>query len=98
MAREGAEQETAGSEERSEEEVGLDEALERLEALVGELEEGGTSLEEALDRYREGVRLLASCRRVLERFRRQVEELGAEAEQDLSAFEGDPDAAPGGGR
>ena len=87
-----------GAGEGSEEEVGLDEALERLERLVGELEQGGTTLEEALEKYREGVRLLGSCRRVLERFRRQVEELGAEAERDLAAFEEDPDAPSGDGR
>ena len=80
-------------------EPGFDERLERLEALVAELEEGGLGLEPAIERYQEGIALLKECHSVLAGYRKQVEELGREAEESLRPFEGDPDAGgaePGG--
>ena len=76
-------------------ETGFDERLERLEAIVASLEEGGLDLEAALGRYKEGVELLKGCRGELGRYRRQVEELTRDAEASLAPFEGDPDVAPG---
>ncbi|GEM_PF-1004181 len=67
----------------------FDESLERLEEVVGQLEEGGLGLEESLDRYKEGVGLLKGCRERLASFRAQVEELTAEGIID---HDGDPDA------
>ena len=78
-----------------EEELGFDERLERLEALVAELEEGGLGLEPAIEKYQEGIVLLKSCHQVLSGFRKQVEELTREAEAALRPFAGDPDAGPG---
>jgi exodeoxyribonuclease VII small subunit len=77
------------------EELDFDGRLARLEAIVGELEAGGLGLEASIERYREGIGLLGRCREVLGGFRRQVEELSRDAEQGLSAFEGDPDQATG---
>lgn len=76
----------------AEEEAGFDARLERLEGLIQELEEGGLGLEECLGRYREGVALLAGCKRQLDGFRQQVEELTREAEASLQPYEADPDA------
>lgn len=70
----------------------FDESLERLEEVVGELEEGGLGLEESLERYKEGVGLLKGCRERLASFRAQVEELTAEGVMD---HDGDPDAPAG---
>ncbi len=75
----------------------FDRRLERLEAIVDELEGGELGLEPAIERYREGIRLLQECHGLLGRFRRQVEELGREAEESLTPFADDPDA-PGGER
>ncbi len=61
-------------------EVGFDERLERLEGIVRALEEGGLPLEQSIERYREGVALLAGCRALPERSRGQVEGLGQIAE------------------
>jgi len=72
-------------------EPGFDERLARLEEIVGELEAGELSLESAIARYRDGVQLLQQCRTQLQAFRRQVEELSAEAEAALEPYEGDPD-------
>ncbi|MDP6408241.1 MAG: exodeoxyribonuclease VII small subunit [Planctomycetota bacterium] len=70
----------------------FDGRLARLEAVVEELEEGGLGLEQALERYREGVGLLKGCRTALEAYQQQVEELAADAELTLRPFAEDPDA------
>lgn len=70
---------------------GFDARLDRLEAIVGELENGGLGLEPAIERYQEGIELLKTCHRTLETYRKQVEELTRDAEQAMRPFEGDPD-------
>ncbi len=69
----------------------FDERLLRLEELVHEMESGELGLESAIERYKEGVGLLKSCRGVLDGYRRQVEELAEDAEASLQPYEGDPD-------
>ena len=76
-------------------ETGFDQRLERLEALVGELENGGLGLEASIARYQEGVQLLRECRTTLDSFRKRVEELGADGSS--TPFAGDPDARAEGG-
>ena len=73
-------------------EPGFDERLERLEALVSEMEEGGLTLETAIGRYQEGVGLLKSCHETLAGYREQVQELTRDAEEALRPYAGDPDA------
>ena len=72
-------------------EKGFDQRLGRLEAIVQEMEEGGLGLEQTIERYREGVALLAGCRGVLDGYRQQVEELTRGAEQALRPYAEDPD-------
>ena len=76
-------------------EGGFDEKLGRLEALVGELEQGGLGLEPAIERYQEGIGLLKECHGALAAYRRRVEELTREAEVAMRPFEGDPDFTGG---
>ena len=76
-------------------EAGFDQRLERLEALVGELENGGLGLELSIARYQEGVKLLRECRTTLETFRSRVEELATDGTS--AAYPGDPDARAEGG-
>ena len=73
-------------------EPAFDERLERLEAIVTELEAGELGLEPAIERYTRGIELLKSCHATLAAQRARVEELTADAEQALRPFEGDPDA------
>jgi exodeoxyribonuclease VII small subunit len=70
----------------------LDQRLARLEAIVAELESGGVALEQAIERYQEGVELLKDCRSVLFGYRKRVEELSQSAEESLRAYAHDPDA------
>jgi exodeoxyribonuclease VII small subunit len=46
---------------RAEKEPAFEEAIERLEALVAELEGGDLPLEQSLKRFEEGVRLVRLC-------------------------------------
>ena len=51
----------------------FDESLERLEALVRQLESGGLGLEEAMARFEEGVQLSQALQRQLAEAQRRVE-------------------------
>lgn len=62
----------------------FEEALERLEAIVEELEGGEAPLERAVGLYEEGVGLFRFCRQQLDAARKRVEELAGETEEALS--------------
>ena len=54
-------------------EPSFEEALEQLEAIVHQLEEGEIGLNEALKRYEKGVKLLRHCYGLLEGAERRIE-------------------------
>jgi len=59
----------------------FEDALARLERIAAELESGDCGLQTALQRYEEGVRLLARCQDFLQRAERRIELLtGVDAE------------------
>jgi len=70
-------------------EDGFDDRLARLEQLVADLESGDLSLEDAMERFGEGVKLLGACRESLSAYEERVEELSAEAEAGLSELRGE---------
>ncbi|MBI3610598.1 MAG: exodeoxyribonuclease VII small subunit [Nitrospirae bacterium] len=51
----------------------FEEALTRLETIVGQLEKGDLPLEESLKIFEEGVRLSKNCLKMLEEAERKVE-------------------------
>ena len=53
----------------------IEESLERLEAIAREMEVGELGLEEAMDRYEEGMRLSASCEGYLKDLKVRIEKL-----------------------
>ncbi len=57
------------------EEMGFEEAMTALEALVAQLEEGTLSLEESLGVYERAVALRERCRSILEDGERRVQKL-----------------------
>ena len=62
-------------------EPSFEEALEQLEEIVHQLEEGEIGLDGALEQYEKGVRLLGQCYRLLETAQRRIELLsGVDAE------------------
>ncbi|HPW73137.1 MAG: exodeoxyribonuclease VII small subunit [Methanothrix sp.] len=66
-----------------EEEVGLEGALEELERIVEELEEGKLSLERSLELYERGMRLVRLCNLRLDGAQRRIECLTGEMPPDL---------------
>ncbi len=51
----------------------FEEALQRLEQIVRDLEEGELGLDDSLARYEEGVTLLRQCHDLLQRAERRIE-------------------------
>ena len=73
----------------------FEEALERLEAIVAELESGDLALERALAAFEEGVALSRRCQGQLEEAERRIERLvggagGTERVPFQPADEGEP--------
>ncbi|MHB1033697.1 MAG: exodeoxyribonuclease VII small subunit [Pirellulales bacterium] len=69
------------AEENVVEPLGFEQAMEKLEAIVRELEDGRIGLTEALARYEEGVKFLRQCFDFLQKAERRIEMLvGVDAE------------------
>ena len=54
-------------------EMKFEEALKKLEKIVSDLEDGDLPLDEALERYEEGIRLSKACAKKLEVAKKKVE-------------------------
>lgn len=54
-------------------EMKFEEALKKLEKIVNDLEDGNLSLDDALEKYSEGIGLSKTCAKKLEIARRKVE-------------------------
>ena len=57
------------------EEIKFEKALERLEKIVADLEAGNASLDEALKKYEEGVKLSVLCQKRLSEAEKKIEVL-----------------------
>ena len=62
----------------------FEQALERLEVIVQELEGGSLTLEQSIERYEEGVRLSRGLTRTLDEAEKRIERLTAD-EEDVPA-------------
>ncbi len=73
--------------------VKFEQAMARLEAIVGELEKGELPLDESLKIFEEGIRLSKNCLKILEDAERKVEVLVQEknGKKRLQAFSRDDD-------
>lgn len=56
----------------SNEKISFEDAIARLEVVVRQLEDGKTSLEEAMKLYEEGVALVRSCSSTLENAKQKM--------------------------
>ena len=63
-----------------EEEMTLEEAYQKLDALMAVLEDSGSSLEESFQAYREGVRILKVCQNKIDLIEKKVLTLNEEGE------------------
>ncbi|MBI4352499.1 MAG: exodeoxyribonuclease VII small subunit [Candidatus Omnitrophica bacterium] len=79
-------------------EIEFEAALKRLETIVGDLEGGDLSLEEALKRYEEGVRMADVCSKRLSEAEKRVEVLmkTAQGKFKTEPFEGSGEEPPKG--
>ncbi len=70
-------------------EMKFEEALKRLEKIVEDLEDGNLSLDDALTRYEEGIRLSKLCSKKLEVAKKKVEILlkSEDGTVDLKPFD-----------
>ncbi len=72
---------TNKTKEETPDQPGFEQSLKRLEEIVHLLEEGDVGLNEALERYEEGVKLLRQAYDLLQRAERRIELLsGVDAE------------------
>ncbi len=62
----------------------FEDALSRLETLVEKMESGDGTLEQSLDWFEEGMRLIESCRQELESAEQKVKELIKNSKGDYS--------------
>jgi len=69
----------------------FEDALARLETIVGQLEKGDLPLEESLKIFEEGVRLSKNCLKLLEEAERKVEILLQDKDGRKRARSFDPD-------
>ncbi len=53
----------------------IEEAIGKLEKIAAELESGNLSLEEAMERYTEGVLLVKECSKMLGEAKLKIEEM-----------------------
>jgi exodeoxyribonuclease VII small subunit len=68
--------------------------LEALEAIVGALEEGGLSLDDALKQFESGITLARRCEKALSEAEKKIEILVKNADGNLEAQTFDEEAPP----
>ncbi len=75
------------------EEIKFEKAMERLEKIVEDLEAGNLSLDEALKRYEEGIRLSRTCQKKLGEAEKKIEILTRSLDGSLKREPFDAQAA-----
>ena len=63
--------------------LNLEEALEDLEQIVGQLEDGKLTLDESLSLFERGIRLVRLCSARLESAEQRIESLSGELPRDI---------------
>ena len=65
--------------------MSFEQALQRIEEIVSEIEEGSVPLEESIDKYAEGIKLIEHCRTVLGRAEKKIQLLTKGQGRELEA-------------
>jgi len=75
------------------EKMKFEEAMDELERIVGQMEEGGLTLEDNIDKFERGIRLSQACAKQLEKAELKVEKLTrtASGEIEVVPFEDEKD-------
>ena len=64
--------------------VTFEQALEQLEQIVTKIEQGEVSLEESIDKYAEGIKLINQCRGILAAAEKKIQVLARSQGQTLA--------------
>ncbi|MGC9453380.1 MAG: exodeoxyribonuclease VII small subunit [Phycisphaerae bacterium] len=68
----------------AEQKVTFEQALEQLEKIVEQIESGEVSLEESIDKYAQGIKLIKQCRSILDEAERKIQLLSETESGELS--------------
>ena len=63
----------------------FEQALEELEEIVARIEAGEVSLEESIEKYAEGIKLVELCRGILDKAEKKIQLLAKGAEGKLES-------------
>ena len=63
--------------------ITFEQALERLEQIVTRIEEGKVPLEESIDQYAEGIKLVKQCREILDQAEKKIQLLAKDEQLGL---------------
>jgi len=74
-------------------EMKFEDAIEKLEKIVTELEEGGLPLEKSLKKFEEGIRLSRFCSKKLKEAERKIELLTKTPEGELETKPFEPEGS-----
>ena len=66
-------------------EITFEDALARLEQIVAQIEEGEVSLEESIEKYAEGIKLIKQCRGILDSAEKKIQILAKVDDGSLAA-------------
>ncbi|MEM1355844.1 MAG: exodeoxyribonuclease VII small subunit [Planctomycetota bacterium] len=63
----------------------FEQSIEQLEAIVEQIESGEVGLEQAIERYEAGQKLIQRCRGILDKAEQRIAELTEDAQGNLQA-------------
>ena len=70
---------------KADKEISFEQALDKLEGIVDDLESGKPSLDQSLKLYEEGVKTLDGCHRILDRAEQKIQQLVRDSEGRIKA-------------
>lgn len=65
-------------------ELSFEESLAQLEAIIAEIEQGKIGLEDSIERYEQGMKLLRRCRQILAEAELRIQKLQEGSEGELT--------------
>ena len=67
--------------------LSFEEAIEKLEEIVDGIESGKVSLEDSIEKYAEGMKMIKSCRDILDKAEHKIKILSDNGDNSLEAGE-----------
>ena len=77
----------------AEKKLTFEQALEKLEGLVTEIEQGKVPLEASIEKYGEGIALIKQCRAILDKAEQKIQLLSKAQGEDLEPAGELPDSS-----